>query len=444
MGGEPSTLRGRAADLERVADALRTRFRVGEALPWGQTVTYFSGEVDAGRVLLAALPFTVAREDGSSDAFLEAAYELVELTGRGLPTVYRHGVASGVPYFAYRMPRGRTLAERMAEGPFTSRGVLRIAEGLLEALANAHRQGVVHGELIPRNVLVEERGEKVLVTLLGSGLPGLVRTLRAQGDARPSGFAPALSSYLAPELLAGGPPTVATDLYALGALLHHMVCGRAPTGFDSVEPYADLPSLVDVVRRAREHDPEARYDGAATMRGAIDWVDIESERHHAHTQDIPLWMEASVVANIPVPELLRGTSSPPSEPPTARRSEPPARRSEPPRGRPSPVPMPSGPKTASTPRASGSFSIPPAPRVPTLDEATPVTRAAPPSVDSLEVHVDLEVTPVTRPSELTTIDSGDSGEASVVGAPRGPTWWTVALVCVVFASVGGFLALFLG
>ena len=57
---------------------------------------------------------------------------------------------------------------------------------------------------------------------------------------------------------------------------------------------------------------------------------------------------------------------------------------------------------------------------------------------------DLEVTPVTRPSELTTIDARDSGEASVVDASRGPTWWTVALVCVVFASVGGFLALFLG
>ena len=322
MGGEPSSTHGHAADLERVADALAGRFTVTERLTWGQSVPFYAGSGEIGRIAIAVLPFAVSRDDGTSDAFHDAAFELVELTGRGLLPVYRHGVAGGAPYFAYRMPRGRPLAERMAEGPFTSRAVLRIAESLLEALSIAHRHGVTHGELTPKNILIEERGEKMRVTLIGTGHASVMRAMRGVPLVRPSGFPPSLSSYLAPELLAGEAPTPSTDLYALGALLHHLVCGRPPSGFDTVEAYEDLPSLVEVVRRAREADPTLRYDNALSMRSAIDWVEIESERQNAQTQDIPLWMEMSVVANIPVTELLRGNSIPPSQPP-GRASEPP-------------------------------------------------------------------------------------------------------------------------
>lgn len=424
MAGEPSsTSRGHAAELVRIADALGARFRVGNVLPWGQTIPYFAAEADIGKIVIAALPLAVSREDGSSDAFHDAAFELVELTGRGLPTVFRHGVAGGVPYFAYRMPRGRTLAERLAEGPFTSRGVLRIAESLLEALSTLHRHGVVHGEITPKNVLIEERGEKMLVTLIGTGLSMITQKLRAFHDERTSGFAPSLSAYLAPELLAGETPTVASDLFALGTLLHHVVAGRAPTGVDSAEAYTDVPSLVDVVRRAREPEPERRYESAQAMRSAIDWVEVESERQFAQTQDIPLWMEMSVVANIPVTDLIKAKGSPTSQPPPA------SRKSDPSPSRYGSVPMPAGPRSGQTSlRASGSFSIPPAPKVPMIDEPTPVSSGR--ADDAIEIDLDLEPTPVSRivPAEAP--------------ARRSPVLRLLALGVVLAACVAVFVLLF--
>ena len=205
------------------------------------------------------------------------------------------------------------------------------------------------------------------------------------------------------------------------------MCGRPPTGFDATDAYEDLPSLVDVVRRARETEPARRYESAQSMRAAIDWIEIESERHNAQTQDIPLWMEMSVVANIPVTDLIRGKSGAPP-------SQPPGRKSEPPRSRFGAVPMPVGPGGRSnTPRSSGSFTIPPAPKLPIISEdQTPLTN---PKLDvAIELDVDLEATPVSLVP------------APQVAAPtptRSPVVRWLALGVILVASVALFTLLFI-
>ncbi|MBC7171764.1 MAG: hypothetical protein H5U40_05025, partial [Polyangiaceae bacterium] len=180
----------------------------------------------------------------------------------------------------------------------------------------------------PENVIVDDEQDPAGVMLLGLGIYPLVYESRLRANTRVSGMLG--YAYQAPELLSGSAPTQSTDLYALGALIHHMVSGRPPEGFETAEAYHDAPQLLDVVRRAMSRDPKRRYDNASNMRAALDWVEVESERMNAHTQDIPLWMEHSMVGNIPVPELLRARSPssapPPPMPGASRQSSPPSPR----------------------------------------------------------------------------------------------------------------------
>jgi serine/threonine-protein kinase len=281
---------------------------------------------------------------------------------------------------------------------------LRVGEALLDALAVCHRRGMVHGELCPENVLVDERDdgddEPPVVTLLGVGLLPMTLEARARVHARSSGPAPANSAYKAPELLGGAHPTPAADQYALGALLHHMVSGRPPEGFETADAYADVPALVDVVRRAMSRDPARRYENASAMRAALDWVEIESEKMNAHTLDIPLWMEHSIVGNIPVPDLLRARSSaPPRVGPASESVE-----------LPPPAPLP-----------SFTGRPPTEPRI-RLDGTSPRIRLDP-SEPSIRVEFDdAEPTPVTwsRPEARSGL----------------PAWAQATLAAVMVAGVG--------
>ncbi len=339
MVGEPLRTSGLGPAVDAIQARLGDRYRIRGMLPWGQTVPYFRADSASGPVVIAALPVDCEADPETEAAFVCAAFDLEGISGRGIPTIVEHGVAGGMPFVAYAAPTGQLLSDKLARGPIPSRQLLGIAEGMLEALSVSHRHGMVHGEICPENVLVDERQEPPAVTLLGVGILPVVLDARTRANDRSSGAVG--YAYRAPETLAGAPPTPSADLYSLGALLHHMVSGRPPEGFDSADSYSDLPQLLDVVRRAMSREPARRYESASSMRSALDWVEVESERMNAHTQDIPLWMEHSIVGNIPVPELLRSRIS----------GAPGPRSSFPPSGAHPTSPIPAAPPMPAPPRA---------------------------------------------------------------------------------------------
>lgn len=294
--------------VEALEGRLSSRFRIVGRLPAGQTLSYFRAEDAEGPRLVAALPVDCEADPETEAAFICAVFDLEALSGHGVPAIAEHGVEGGVPFVAYEPPPGRLLTEILSTGPLGSRVLLGIAEGILEALAAAQRHGIVHGELGPGSILVDLDGDTPVVTLLGVGLVPLVLDAQARAGKRSVAFAQL--PYRAPELLAGGSPTERADLYAVGAIIHHMVSGAPPEGFESPSLYGDLPQLIEVVRRSMARDPARRYESADAMRVAVDWVEVESEKMNAHTQDIPLWMERSVVGSIPVPDLLRQRTGP--------------------------------------------------------------------------------------------------------------------------------------
>jgi serine/threonine protein kinase len=140
------------------------------------------------------------------------------------------------PWIVMERLSGRTLADVLRErGPLDAPVVARLGLQLLDALTAAHRADVLHRDVKPSNVLVDEDGNAVLsdfgiATLDGD--PGLTTTGTLIGS----------PAFIAPERARGGPATPATDLFSLGATLYTAAEGRAP-----FERGGQLPTLTAVV-----------------------------------------------------------------------------------------------------------------------------------------------------------------------------------------------------
>jgi hypothetical protein len=172
-------------------------------------------------------------------------------------------------YIAYEYVAGRTVREAMRADDVSDEDAVEIAAQVLDALAHAHRAGIVHRDVKPSNVLLEDR-EGVAVRLLDFGLAQFdgADTLTAVGDV------PGTLAYIAPERLAGAEATPESDVWAVGVLLWESLAGRHPFWGVPLQEVAraieagapplarergDLPRrLVSAVDRALSLDPESR------------------------------------------------------------------------------------------------------------------------------------------------------------------------------------------
>jgi eukaryotic-like serine/threonine-protein kinase len=172
-------------------------------------------------------------------------------------------------YIAYEFVPGQTMRQRMRTGTIDDRGAVEAAAQVLDGLAHAHRHGIVHRDVKPSNVLIED-GDEIHARLSDFGLAQFeeAETLTAQGDV------PGTLAYISPERLHGRPATPAADVWAVGVLLWEALAGRHPflTG-SPVEmakkidagapplrvPRPDLPeALVKLVARALAPEPGRR------------------------------------------------------------------------------------------------------------------------------------------------------------------------------------------
>jgi hypothetical protein len=118
-----------------------------------------------------------------------------------------------------------SLADRVAiSGPLPAPAVMAVAPVLLDALATAHRQGIIHRDIKPANVLFDAAGRPALadfgVAVNEQFTPGLTSAGTVIGT----------PEFLAPELARGEPATRASDVFALGATLRYALCGQGPFG----------------------------------------------------------------------------------------------------------------------------------------------------------------------------------------------------------------------
>jgi serine/threonine protein kinase len=177
--------------------------------------------------------------------FVEEAKIAVELSHPNIVPVYELGVELGIYYIAMELCEGLTLTEILNDtGPLDAAEGAYVGIEICRALDYAHRRGaVVHRDVTPRNVLLDEEGA---VRLIDFGIAAPVA--RADDDVRVEVFGS--PGHMPPEQLRGEPLTAATDVFAVGVLLIEAWTGRPPFRRGSFQASAEAlreppPSLAD-------------------------------------------------------------------------------------------------------------------------------------------------------------------------------------------------------
>jgi serine/threonine-protein kinase len=182
--------------------------------------------------------------------FLREAKAAAAVTHDHIVTIHAVGEANGLPYLVMHYVAGLSLQQRIdKEGPLELKEVLRIGMQTAAGLAAAHAQGIVHRDIKPGNILLEDGVQRVKITDFGLA--------RAMDDASltQSGFVAGSPQYMAPEQARGEALDHRADLFSLGSVLYTMCTGRPP--FRAANTLAVLRRVSeDMPRPIRETNPE--------------------------------------------------------------------------------------------------------------------------------------------------------------------------------------------
>ncbi|OZB50620.1 MAG: serine/threonine protein kinase [Cellulomonas sp. 14-74-6] len=191
--------------------------------------------------------------DGASGAdfiarFRREARTAARLAHPGLVSVFDQGVDGETSYLTMELVTGVNLRHRIGEqGALTVGEALRIGEAVLDALTAAHRNGLVHRDVKPENVLLAAEDDRVKLADFG-----LARAV-TEVTSTTTGTVLGTVAYLAPELVIRGASDARTDVYATGILLYEMLTGRQPfTGATPIQVAfqhvnSDVPPPSDLV-----------------------------------------------------------------------------------------------------------------------------------------------------------------------------------------------------
>ncbi|MEV4664755.1 serine/threonine-protein kinase [Micromonospora echinofusca] len=219
-------------------------------------------------VALKVLAPSLAADARFRDMVREEARAAAQLVHPHVTSVHDYGETvapdgSITSFVVMELLAGEELEVRLTEGPLPWAEAVEVGAQVADALAAAHRLGIVHRDITPANVMMTRAGVKVLDF-------GIATRVGAPDDDEDGGTF-GTPAYVAPERLDGAPAQPATDVYSLGVLLYEALTGRVPYPADTWEqlsealagdgppPLADMPGLPPEVARTclrcLERDP---------------------------------------------------------------------------------------------------------------------------------------------------------------------------------------------
>jgi serine/threonine protein kinase len=202
------------------------QYRIEEPLGEGGMGVVFRAirDTDGQEVALKLLRSELGHDDVFRQRFVHEARAAGEVQHRHLVPIVDAGEADGRSYLAVEFVRGQTLEAVIArEGPLPVDRVVRLVSHVGSGLDALHRAGIVHRDVKPSNVMIDEHGSAKLTDF------GLAKG-RAYTVLTKPGTVMGTLDYIAPELLRGAAASPASDVYALGCLAYEAVSGRAPFG----------------------------------------------------------------------------------------------------------------------------------------------------------------------------------------------------------------------
>jgi len=283
----------------------------------GMGIVYRARDIGLDRdVAIKVLPEHMERDETAWGRLLQEARMLSSLNHPHICAVYEVGEEDGKPYIAMEFVRGLPLSVMLRNGPLPSPQALQYGRQISQALAHAHEQGIIHGDLRSANVMITTDGIAKVLDF------GLARRLQPEDLEKISTSHESLESfgpvggtlpYLAPELLRGHSPNIQSDIWALGVLLYEVLTGKLPfagrTPFElstsimtsSTRPPDNVPrALAKAVARCLEKKRARRYKNVPEVLQDLDA--IQREQQSTSTRMPPAvfhkhpWLSVSIAA----------------------------------------------------------------------------------------------------------------------------------------------------
>jgi serine/threonine-protein kinase len=271
-------------------DVLDGKYVLGECIGQGGMGSVFLAEQPAlGRtVAIKVLHPDLAHRPAHAGRLRDEAMTACRVrSSHCLSVIDCSSLPDGASYLVMEYIPGRSLARLAAEETLPLSRVVELFDQVLVALASTHDAGIVHADVKSDNFLVECFEGRDHVTMIDFGLARFASSPGIDvedGEAIVSGT----PEYMAPEVVCGGPPVLASDLYAAGVILYEFLTGTTPFGGGSAasimvrhaydvavppslrRPDRNIPAALDrVVMRALEKQPEARFRDAAEFAQAL-------------------------------------------------------------------------------------------------------------------------------------------------------------------------------
>jgi len=296
----------------------------------GMANVYLAEDQELGRsVAIKILDGRHAADNSFIERFRREAKNAAGLSHPNIVSIYDRGEAEGTYYIAMEYLSGRSLKELIvSRGPTPIKIAVDYTRQMLAALGFAHRNGIVHRDIKPHNVVVDSDG-RLKVTDFGIARSGASQMTEV-------GSIIGTAQYLSPEQARGAPVDQRSDVYSVGVVLYEMLTGKVPFTGDTPleiamkhlsevpvppsETREDVPEDLDyIVLRALAKDPEDRYQTAEEMDADLARVQrglsVSSETADAAT---------AVLAGAGISGAPTIIAPRPAAPPTAPPRTPPA------------------------------------------------------------------------------------------------------------------------
>ena len=281
--GALSATRSMAApqDRHRPGRLVGGRYRLLEALGrGGMGVVYKAEDAKLRRVVAVKfLPESIMGDPESRKRFLREAQAAAILDHPNICPVYEVDEAGGEMFLTMAFVEGRTLKDRIAEGPLPVIEVLGIAVQVAEGLKAAHEKGVVHRDIKPANVMLSRDGQVRIMDFGLASLEGGVDLTRPQTVL-------GTPAYMSPEQIRCEKADGRTDIWSFGNTLFEMATGRRPFAAERAEEVRDEilnsappkpsslrpeipPGLDEVILRCLAKKPEERYTDFESVLSAL-------------------------------------------------------------------------------------------------------------------------------------------------------------------------------